>query len=253
MERATAPVRTGGGERRAASLASIAVLALIAAAIVKPWGVPGAPAPVVAARSASAVAEATAAPAPTQRGVTDEDLVAPFCLSPSGWRVFATERWSNRGLRSWQAADAASAASGPSDPTIPVTTVSSQWIQTLGYCAPVDGPDRPPPDSTVTLYRIPGGASGDVPSPQVVAAHRLQPVLRPSTLGADFAPPVSAPPATIGPASGWHDGTYVFRIDGPAGSGFVRWLGVRLDVLPSPLTIAVEPGSSDGPQPAASH
>jgi hypothetical protein len=227
------------------------VLALVAIAIAKPWGAP-APAPPNAAAQLPSASTAAPLRAVSDRETTDEELVAPFCLSPSGWRVFATERWSNRGLRSWQAADAATVASGPGDPTIPVTTVSSQWIQTLGYCAPVDGPDRPPADSTVTLYRIPSGSVTDTRAGELVAAHRLQPVLRPSILGADFAPPASTGPTTFGPGSGWPAGTYVFRIDGPAGAGFVRWLGVRVDVLPQ-LSAAGGPRSSNDPQPGASH
>jgi hypothetical protein len=212
--------------------------------------VPAAPVPAAQVRSSSTAPPSRAIGA---RGITDEELVAPFCLSPSAWRVFATERWSNRGLRSWQAAAAATVASGPTDPTIPITTVSSQWIQTLGYCAPVDGPDRPPADSTVTLYRIPAGPPKDGRAGELVATRRLQPVLRLSSLGADFAPPASSTEATTsGPASGWQAGTYVFRIEGPAGSAFVRWLGVRVDVLPQ-LFAAAEPRSSNDPQPGASH
>ena len=232
MERRTAPVDPRGGGGRPASVVLIAAALLVAVAIVKPWGLPARPVPVAAPQP-------NPTPTPTAPPITADTLVAPFCFEPSGWRVFAAERWSDRDVRSWRSAETLAGATGPRDPRIPVTPVASQWIMSLGYCAPVAGAERPPPGASVSVYRL--GDEGDA---QLLPLRRIQPPLRGSPLGAVFAPPASERPTAAGPASGWQDGTYIFRIGDPGMDPLARWLGVRIDVVPPPARLTdTNPGS----------
>jgi hypothetical protein len=247
MERRTAPVRSARHERRAPSIVVAAAVVLIVVAIVKPWGSPSPDASPIGAppRPASPLASPLASPA-LPSPPSEDALVAPFCLQPSGWRIFAAERWSDRDVRSWRTAEAVSTASGPTDPRIPITPVPSQWILALGYCAPVAGPDRPPADSSITVFRL---ADEGRERMQVLDLRRLQPRTRPSSLGEVYAPP-PIPGAAAGRASGWQDGTYVFRIGGTIGEPFVRWLAVRVEILPPPdPTLSQNPATTDQAPP----
>lgn len=239
MERRTGPVDPRGGGERPASVVVIAAAVLVVVALVKPWGLPASVNLPGAAPQRSPSASPT--PAPTATPVTADTLVAPFCFRPSGWRVFAAERWSDRDVRSWRSAETRANATGPGDPRIPVTPLASHWIMSLGYCAPVEGPERPGAAAAVTVYRILDGADAEL-----LALRRLQPSLRASPLGAVYAPPASpggtAP--TVGPGSGWQDGTYIFRIGDSASDGQARWLGVRIEILPPPARLTdTNPGS----------
>jgi hypothetical protein len=219
MQRYTAPVRPRDGGPRSALTIAVILVVLIATAIVKPWN-----ASVVAPiRVAASQAPLTPGPSATPGPPTEQDLVAPFCLQPSGWRVYAAERWSDRDVRSWRSAEVTSRATRPEDIRIPVTPLASQQILLLGYCAPVSGPEKPPTDVDVSVFRLPDRAEGP---PIRLTLMRVQPVLRASSLGGVYAPPDSSGPAE------WKDGTYVFRIGAPGRNAYVRWLAVRIHVTP---------------------
>jgi hypothetical protein len=236
MERRTGPLDPGPRGDRPASVVVIAAALLVAVALVKPWGSP--PRLELPAPAARTVPSATPTPTPAPTPVTADSLVAPFCFQPSGWRVFAAERWSDRDVRSWRSAETFAAATGPGDPRIPVTPLASQWVMTLGYCAPVAGPERPGAATSVTVFRLLG--DGDA---EVLSLERVQPLLRASPLGAVYAPPPMAG-STAGPGSGWQDGTYVFRFGTSAADPSARWLGVRIQILPRPDRVNdMNPGS----------
>jgi hypothetical protein len=225
MEPRTEPVRPPEDGHRPALTVVVVAVVLVTIAVIKPW-----PGPIPFALPAAAPAGTPVAiPSTTPGPPSDDALVDAFCLQPSGWRIYAAERWSDRDVRSWRSADAIAGATGPSDPRIPVTPLASHWIMSLGYCAPISGVDRPPAEAAVTVFQVPDAGSA---APELLALQRLQPALRASALGAVFAPPSGPRGGKTGPASGWQDGTYVFRIGGATRDNFVRWLGVRVEILP---------------------
>ena len=212
---------------------------LVGLAIIKPWptvipGIGGAPSASASRQAGPDTPKATATPD------IERALVSSFCLDPSGWRLFSSERWAGRRIRGWKVIEPASAADGPGDVRIPLVPEASRAVLTLGYCAPISGPDRPPGPTTTTIYRQvtdPAGSGGF--GWETVVAPRIAPADTPSSLGGAWGPPGttgrSADPSS-GPANGWPSGTYVFGIQGAGGAGrtFERWFGVVVDVLPPP-------------------
>lgn len=230
MERRTEPVSEPRGAHRDVTAVALGAVVLVGLALLKPWGVPnpGATTEASPTPAGSAATETNALPSPQ----SEESLVAGFCLQPAGWRIFTTERFGDRDVRVWRSAEATADAVDAADAEIPRTPVASRSVATLGFCAPVSGPDRPPIEATVTLYRIDPGAP-----PSILAVGRVQPVARPSAMGSVFSPPLSKNLDMDG-QSGWVSGVYVFRVGGWTPGAYVRWLGVTIDVLPgiSPAT-----------------
>jgi hypothetical protein len=146
--------------------------------------------------------------------------------------VAATERWDIGQIRSWRAVDAV-AASGPLDPSIPVVPVVGQSVPALGYCAPIGGRDRPPPDARGSILRI--AEDGEV-SP--VEVRRLDPPDETSG-GAIWAGPSLVAVNGLSSAT-WPVGRYVIRIATPDGR-YERWIG--LEVL-RPLLERADPSPS---------
>ena len=234
MERRSAPVSEPRGAHRDVAAVSLAVVLLLGVALVKPWGQPkpGGTIETGPSPSASVAVELTTSPTP----ITEESLVRGFCLQPSGWRIFTTEHWTDHDIRVWRSAEGTADAIDAADSRIPMTPVASRSVTTLGFCAPVSGPERPPRDATVALYRVdPGG------QPRLLAARRVQPVERPSPLGTVFSPPLSKN-VDVDEHNSWPSGVYVFRVGGER-AGYVRWVGATIDILaaPSPATPAVAP------------
>jgi hypothetical protein len=158
---------------------------------------------------------------PTPRPTTELDVVAGFCLEPSGWRVYSSERWGGQGVRSWTAVTPIGSATGPTDPRIPVIPVVSQAVLALGFCAPVSGPGRPPADAINHLYRLTEVtlAGKKATHAELLTPVRVEPVERPSYLGAAYAP---------GAGAGWADGVYIVQVDGTA---YARWFGIQVEIL----------------------
>lgn len=236
----------GGGPSVRAVLAVL--LVAVGLAFVKPWGSGddsggGGPGPPVgpawrpgAARTAPA-SQAPSASAGRAAAPTAEELVASFCLEPSGWRVVSTEEFSGRQIRSWTAANPIDSANGPYDPRIPITPIVSHSVLTVGYCTPIAGSNRPPGDTVTTIYwrEAPGSATDPV------NVHRLLPRLATSPLGAVYAAPRTSYPTL---ATGWQTGTWIFKVTGD--QAFERWFGVAVEIIP-PLV-----RSSPSPPPTAS-
>ena len=188
-----APVAPGQ-RRRGRSLETLVAIAIVAVvlAIAKPWtgaGVgatdPAAPAP----RPAAAGAIVT--PVPLSSVEPAEALAAELCLAPSGWRMFSTERWSDRLVRSWVGVIPLTGASGPEDSRIPFIDESSLASSTSGYCSPISGPERPASgDATTTIFRLvsgtpPGSPAGGSASPRSSASPQRWVVIRPRAGAAD--------------------------------------------------------------------
>lgn len=243
------PVRPPGDPREVRRIPLLVVLAVIGLmlAIAKPWApAPAGPRPDPVggpAGSPDAQAQRTSPPA-TAAPDPDLALVAPICLQPAGWRLYSTEHWSDRSVRSWQEMTPVASAVGPGDPSIPAFHVDSRAVLTLGYCTPVSGPDRPPGPTTTTIYRRRAGslqAPGGDQSWDPVTTERVQPRLQPSPLGGAWGPPrgtVAGASASGEDDPGWPSGTYVFRIettdDAGARPAFGRWFGVVIDSARTP-------------------
>jgi len=167
------------------------------------------------------------------------------CPEPSGWRVFAHERWSGGIVRSWKSLTPFTDASGPLDPTIPLIPVTSQQVPLLGYCAPWRGPDRPPSSATVTVWRVVRADGTGSPTAELQRLQRVLP-LAATSLGALYAPPSTggAPPVRgLRAIASWTNGTYVFELADSA--GFQRWWAVQVTITP-PLPAPTRPGASPG-------
>lgn len=219
-----------------ASSVLAAIVVVLVVAIIKPWGVGG-----VAEPQVEPIGPAPArAPSVAARPTPDvaRELVSALCLEPAGWRLYATERWSDWLVRSWKSIQPVTNADGPGDPRIPQFPEASRAVLTLGYCAPVTGAERPPGPTTTTIYR----RTDPVATPrgdeawEVIDPARVQPIAGPTHLGGAWAPPdrPDRGAAASGPAPGWASGEYVFRIaaDGADEAAFTRWFGVIVEVAP---------------------
>jgi len=196
--------------------------AVVLLAFYKPWATGSKSPPVSLYQPAAPTPEVS----PTPRPTTELDIVAGFCLEPSGWRVYSSERWGGQTVRSWTAMTPISSATGPTDPRIPLIPVVSQAVLAIGFCAPVYGPDKPPQDAVSRLYRlteitIPGERGTQS---EAIAPVRIAPAGRPSFLGAAFAPLTG---------TSWSDGAYVMRVEG---SGYTRWFGIQVEILDRPAS-----------------
>jgi hypothetical protein len=240
------------GPGRGPGLAAAAAAVLLVLAILKPWGaIPGFDAPGApdgaggqGGRPAPLPGGAQPLPSPSP----SEDPLADLerhCPQPSGWRVFAHEHWSGGIVRSWKSLSPVREASGPLDPTIPLVPVTSQQVPLLGYCAPWRGPDEPPSDATLTVWRLtPDDRTGTL-VPEPLRLERALP-LQATSLGALYEPPAAAagtgygPPLSRGPraSSSWPAGTYIFEL--ADGAGFQRWWGVQVSITP-PLPAPARP------------
>lgn len=215
-----------------------AIAVVLAVAIVKPWGEGGGgPGLLIQATGSPPAAAPSRVPGPTPDAA--RAIVSALCLEPTGWRLYATERWSDRNVRSWKSIEPVAAADGPGDPRVPFFPETSRTILTLGYCAPVTGPERPPGATTTTIYQR---LADDVATPsgtpawETISPQRVQPAVGSSPLGGAWGPPAIGKPGVTpaAPAAGWASGSYVFRIatGGQGAAVYVRWFGVVVEVAP---------------------
>jgi hypothetical protein len=164
---------------------------------------------------------------------------SPTCASPLGWRAATIETWTGRQARVWTAAEAVR-ATGPSDTAIPFRPIVSETVTAIGWCAPVEGADRPPLGATATLFRLrTSGPADEIPY------ERLEPGA-PDAMGELLVPPVQS----VGRRPAWAPGRYVIRLATPSGS-YVRYLGLEVTTVVPPASPAVPTGdpatSSPGP------
>ena len=218
MQGPTEPVTVPGRNPARAVRQLVWTLAiLIALAILKPWG----SAPSSPLGAAFPTVRPTPVVTPTPRPTTETDIVASFCLEPTGWRVYSAERWAGQGVRAWTAVDPVRFAADAGDPRIPIVPVVSQEVHAIGFCAPVSGAERPPPDATDRVYEVTTVEVDGQPVTRVVqmTPTRIEPPGRASYLGASYVPRRG---------STWASGVYVIRIEG---SGYSRWFGIRVEIV----------------------
>jgi hypothetical protein len=224
-------VRVGGTAPIAPWWAALVAGALVVLAV-KPWATDEQRARNPAA-AASAAISSPAAPQPSERPRTPDEIVAADCLAPSGWRIFTVAVWHDQTIRSWWAIEPV-VADDPTDPRIPVLSIVAIDVPALGYCAPLYGPDRPLPGTVVRMWRTgPGGSLTEV------RTGRLQPPFE-TPLLALYAPPGSSGDG-LDTAVSWPTGRYLF-------SSGDRWFGVdlRIDPKPDPLPPASPSRRSSG-------
>jgi hypothetical protein len=154
----------------------------------------------------STVARRTAPPVPR---------TAITCALPSQWRSSTIEDWTGHQARVWKAVEVVQ-ASGPTDPAIPFEPIVSPTVTAIGWCAPVNGPDRPPQNLTASLYRVRDGTAVQV------VYDRLEPS-EPDALGELWVPL----PRTVGNRPSWPFGRYVIELRSTSG-GYIRYLGLEL-------------------------
>jgi hypothetical protein len=253
------------------------LVAVIVVLLVRPWG-DGSPRPPSSAAPVPAATRSTSASPPPL--VFDGPLDV-ICGSPSGWRAATLQDWPGRQtpIRSWIAITPVP-ATGPTDVSIPFAPIATGRVTAIGYCAPMDAADQPPPATTVSLWVLDRGAGVPLalvplepPTPDVLGGLWLPPAdlvapapsAGPPQSGEPSppAPPSAAPDGSAGPAPApgsdrsWPPGRYLVRLSTPDGS-YDRWLGIEIEDLtllqpaPTPTSGAsASPAPSPSPGPSA--
>ncbi len=111
---------------------AIALLAVVAVTLVRPWG--GATAPPPVSQRPSDAAELALLPTPTP-GAAPSLLPDEIACPPVGWQLVSLDRLGTWTVRSWVPADIV-AATGPLDPRIRRMTLESPDVLAIGACAP---------------------------------------------------------------------------------------------------------------------
>ena len=234
------PVAQVGGSGRIVRWVAI-VAVLVSLAIVKPWGGDdttsgaGALATGAATDEPGPSAAATRVPPSASAGI-DAD-VTRACLDPGSWRVASVEAYGAQTIRVWRAIEPG-AASGPADPAIPSVLVVSEGVSDLGWCAPVEGPDRPMGETAVAAWSL----RGETARPLRLVRTELTP--RPSGFGAMYAPSSAFVGRQAPVTPGWPAGRYVFRLR--SADGVERWFGVDLELRPAFTTPGPGPSGPTG-------
>ncbi len=105
-------------------------LALVAVAIVKPWGGSG-----LGSSPVSPAGSVDVSPQPSRPAASPEPSLAEDACNPeAGWRVFTVEVNAGQAVRTWYSISPV-AASGPTDGSIPTIRIYTEGLGRLGYCA----------------------------------------------------------------------------------------------------------------------
>jgi hypothetical protein len=129
-------------------------------------------------------------------------------------------------------------AAGPEDPAIPFEPIVAATVTAIGWCAPVDGVERPPQALVTALYRVRDGLA--IP----VGYDRLEPAA-PDALGELWVPK----PRGVGNRPTWPMGRYVIELRSASGA-YVRYLGLELS--DRVVRAAPDPAEPEASPPAAS-
>lgn len=231
-------------------VASVLIAAAFVLGLARPWDllvpatVPPSVGPVVAEPGGVAGVELSGGVDDAPGAVTGQgaDRTAPpaprpalTCAYPSQWRSSTIEDWTGRSARVWKATEVVE-ASGPDDAAIPFEPIVAATITAIGWCAPIDGPERPPRALTASLYRIADGVATPV------AYDRLEP-RAPDAMGELWIPKARS----VGLRPPWPMGRYVIELRSDSGR-YVRYLGLEL----TDRVVRPEPVPSPGESPVAS-
>jgi len=215
------PVKLTGRRPPIERWAAFAAIALLIV-VVKPWpstgDTPGTGG-LATSPQRSPVPPAAATPSPSAN--PGSGFVTAFCLDTRSWLVASVERSRDQSRRVWTTVEPETTASGPDDPDIPVVPVVAKAVTELGWCAPVQGAERPGPFADVTTWlRSPGGA-------EPVSLDSSRPVSDRSPYGELYQPPGKGPSSK---AASWPSGTYVFRHRDT--DGRTRWFAIGVEIRP---------------------
>lgn len=244
-------VRPVAGRGRGPTIAGTLIVAAFLLGVLRPWdllgsgGTDSGPAASIVAVGGSAAPDGEAAavaasPSPSTGPLTADTAAAGVCGYPQGWRSATIQEWAGRRAHVWTAVDVVD-ATGPTDPAIPFQVVAGEDFTAIGWCAPVEGDDRPPLSATGRLYVIEeDGTATELPYT------RVDPEI-PSALGELWTP------AEAGGSAGaaWPLGRYVIQLQ--TGSGeWQRWLGLDLRSQPVSATERESASASGSTSPSAS-
>jgi hypothetical protein len=236
-------VRQIGGTGRGPLIAGVLIAVAFAVGLIRPWDFllgndPG-PQDGLPVPSAAIAPDGSAVPASGDPAVRPPEAASWTCGYPDSWRSSTVQLWAKR--VAWvKSAVPVVEASGPDDPAIPIEGINGDEFSAIGWCAPVEGPERPPHAATAELFRLEGGTAVAVPY------ERLEPTSGPDALGELW--------QTVAEADGthamWAPGTYVIRFATPTGA-YIRYMGFEIEPAPEDEPSG-RPSSSPEPSPEGS-
>ena len=232
-------VRVGRRGRGPAIVAAL-VLGAFLLGMVRPWDwLGGDRRPEAGPSRTDGSAAVPAGAAPGVAAPASTPVRQPTCGFPTAWRTAAIQNWAGLRARVWTAGEAVR-ATGPDDAAIPFNPVVSDVVEAIGWCAPVEGAERPPLAAAATLFRLRDGVALEIPF------ERLEPAGR-DALGELWVPQEQ----TVGRETPWTAGRYVIRLATPTGS-YARYLGLEIVLTGPGRSPSPEPGTSASPSPSPS-
>ena len=113
------------------------LLTCLGVAIVKPWPATWTRVEEAADPVASGAERRSPAPPPASTGPLGTTPAATsICMDPPSWRLATVERWRDQTIRVWRAIEPISIAAGPDDDRVPITSLVTEGVIELGWCAP---------------------------------------------------------------------------------------------------------------------
>ena len=210
-----------GGDR-GLLLGAIAVAAILALAVLKPWADPGYPSRAIEAATPSAgphgvvaVPGAGATPSATLPGW---DTPGGQCFVGSDWRVFSIEMSTGRRLRHWLVVEPRAAGS-PRDSAVPFVTIAADRVTALGFCAGADAGVRRP-ITAVDAWAL--------SAPGALVPIDLAPLAAWTPPDPDAGRVYPQPDGFGSVNSGWAPGRYVFAVRRGPSTTDAEWYGVEI-------------------------
>jgi len=254
LDNEPAIIRVPSPRRQGPSVVLVLAAALVALAILKPWGIGASSGPPTTTRSSLPASASAGPPSTPIAEVAVPDPNAMACMSSEGDRLLALLRAPGLEVRTWLTLNPSNLAD-PADPSVVPLRLPTSHVIGLGVCARRTVQESSVASAAeivdVVLVTTPGPvALTDLGAPVVITR---QP--GPPSLGVLYGPPaglVSArspaavtarPPSNPGPGAPdpsagaeswpiWPAGSYALAFRYPADPpSVVRW--VRLDIVPA--------------------
>jgi len=218
------------GDNRGLVLAAIAVGAILALAVLKPWADHADASRAVESDVYTTTLDAEAATSPGPPATpeaTPPGYGAPGgqCYPSAGWRVFALEMRTGQSVQHWLSIEPGPAGS-PLDRAVPLVRIVTDRLLALGFCVG-SGPDGPRPLVGVRAWAL----APEGPAVPVALAPLLEYMPRKVDLGAAYRPPEGwgGEAGQRGEADpGWSPGRYVFAVRQGPGQSDEQWFGVEV-------------------------
>ncbi len=216
------------GGNRGLLLGTIAVAAILALAVLKPWADPGYPSRAVEAdaHTIPVAGEAATSPGPAATpAATPPGYGAPGgqCYPGADWRVFAIEMRTGQSVQHWLSIEPGLAGS-PRDPAVPLVSIVTDRLLALGFCVG-SGPDGPRPLVGARAWAL----APEGPAVPVTLAPLVEYMPHQRNLGAVYEPPAGSRTEA---GTGWSPGRYVFAVRQGLGQSDEQWFGVEVLAAP---------------------